>query len=115
DHRHADLVAVAAVEAEPHDGRLVVLRPLRQQYGDLAGGTGAVGQGYLFHAPVAHAGAEHPVAEELAPGVAAVRLQLALEIGHAQHAEVIARVDTAHEVREAVGAEAVLDHADHAA
>ena len=50
--------------------------------------------------------------EEFFPRRASVFLQLALEVGDAEDAEIIPRVDAAHEVVERSFAKPILDHAD---
>src|SRR5262249_45020345 len=109
-HRNAHrVVRVVALAGERLEGAA------RHPTGAL--GAGAVVDLDLLDGPVAQADAVQPLLEEAVPlavGVAGVRLQLALEVGHAEDAVAVLLEDVAHEAAEAVLVQPLLDDADDA-
>src|SRR5262249_42536570 len=127
-------IVVTAIEADPQDGGLVVLRFLLQKDRRFAtpvafgpavqsseeGGPVArlrqrVSHGFdvnSLYRPVRHAGVVEPLLEEIIPLLTRILFEFPLEIGNAQDAILIAGINDAHEVVKGGFAEAILDHAD---
>src|SRR5262249_35112968 len=70
---------------------------------------------YLVDAPITAAAFIKPVLEEFLPRAAGIGFQLSLKIRDAQHTEVVAPINGAHEIKECGFTQAVFQHPDYLA